>query len=95
MALMHNGALLCSQISQVFAVFAPRHVDPSSVSPIHQCLYLAPLQPSYPPPDKVLRGRDRWPSLSLLHNSSASFPESLASSGQPQPGHISHQRITI
>lgn len=44
-ALLHNGALLCSQISQVFAVFAPRHVDPSSVSPIHRRLYLrsAPL----------------------------------------------------
>lgn len=42
-ALLHNGALLCSQISQVFAVFAPRHVDPSSFSPIHQRLYLTPL----------------------------------------------------
>lgn len=79
-ALLHNGALLCSQISQVFTAFAPRHVDPSSVSPIHQCLYLAPL-PSFSLPDKVLRGLDRWPSLSLLHNGSASFPESLPGSG--------------
>lgn len=44
---------------------------------------LSPLRspPTLPPPDKVLWGLDRWPSPSLLHNSSASFPESLPSSG--------------
>lgn len=38
---------------------------------------------------KCCWGLVRWPSPRLLHNSTASFPESLPRSGQPQPGHIS------
>lgn len=84
MALLHNGAPppppLCSQISQAFAAFAPRHADPSPVSPTHQRLYLAP-----PPPSRSLTkccGASAAGRLRVGYiTASASFPESLPSSG--------------